>query len=142
MTTVKQLLDTKGHDICAIHPEATVLDALKAFVNNNVGSLMVMEDDKLVGLVTERMYARNVFLKGKHSPTTLVRDIMETEVVYADPENTVPECMAIMTDKKIRHLPVMENGKVLGLISIGDLVQSTISDQKFTIEQLEHYIRG
>ena len=142
MTTVEQLLEHKGRDVWTIAPDATVLDAIKEFVNRNVGSLVVMEDDRIVGIFTERQYARNVFLKGKASPTTTVRDVMATDVVYVSPEQTVPECMAIMTDKKYRHLPVMKDDKVVGMVSIGDLVESTISDQKFTIEQLEHYIRS
>ena len=142
MTTVEQLLNRKGHDVYAINPEATVLEAIKEFVEKNVGSLVVMDNDQLVGIFTERLYARNVFLKGKHSPSTTVRDVMETEVAYVAPEHTIPECMAIMTEKKYRHLPVLEDGNVIGMVSIGDLVESTISEQKFTIEQLEHYIRS
>ena len=142
MPTVEQLLEHKGRDVWTIGPEATVLDAIREFVDKNVGALAVMEGDRLVGLVTERMYARNVYLKGKSSPTTLVRDIMDTEVAYVTPEQTVPECMALMTEKRHRHLPVIADEKVVGMVSIGDLVESTISEQKFTIEQLEHYIRS
>jgi len=142
MTTVEQVLEHKGRDVWTIAPTATVLDAIKEFVNRNIGSLAVMEDGKLVGIFTERQYARNVFLKGKHSPTTTVRDVMASEVAYVTPEQTVPECMAIMIDKRYRHLPVMVGEKVVGMVSIGDLVESTISEQKFTIEQLEHYIRS
>jgi len=142
MTTVEQLLEHKGRDVWSIAPDATVLDAIREFVNRNVGSLVVMEDDRIVGIFTERQYARNVFLQGKASPTTKVRDVMATDVAYVSPEQTVPECMAIMTDKKYRHLPVLKDDKVVGMVSIGDLVESTISDQKFIIEQLEHYIRS
>lgn len=142
MTTVEQLLEHKGREVWSIAPDAFVLDALKEFVNRNVGSLVVMEDDRIVGIFTERHYARNVFLKGKASPTTKVRDVMATDVAYVSPEQTVPECMAIMTDKKYRHLPVMKDDRVVGMVSIGDLVESTISNQKFIIEQLEHYIRS
>jgi len=142
MTTVEQLLEHKGREVWTITPDATVLDAIKEFVNRNVGSLLVMEDDRIVGIFTERQYARNVFLKGKASPTTTVRDVMATDVAYVSPDQTVPECMAIMTDKRYRHLPVLKDDKVVGMVSIGDLVESTISDQKFTIEQLEHYIRS
>ncbi len=142
MTTVEQLLAHKGRDVLTIDPEATVLDAIREFVDKNVGSLVVMEDGKLVGIFTERQYARNVFLKGKSSPTTTVREVMETNVAYVGPEHTVPECMAIMTEKRYRHLPVIEGDEVVGMVSIGDLVESTISEQKFTIEQLEHYIRS
>ncbi len=142
MTTVEQLLEHKGRDVWTIDPDATVLDAIREFVNRNVGSLVVMEDGKLIGIFTERQYARNVYLQGKASPTTTVREVMETDVAYVEPERTVPECMAIMTEKRYRHLPVMVGDKVVGMVSIGDLVESTISDQKFTIEQLERYIRS
>ena len=95
---------------------------------------------KPIGIITERHYARNVFLKGRASPSTLVRDIMETQVLYARPDQTADECMAVMSDKRVRHLPVMDQGKIIGIISIGDLVKNVIDDQKFTIEQLTHYI--
>jgi CBS domain-containing protein len=109
---------------------------------NDIGSLVVMDGEKLVGIITERHYARNVVLKGKASPTTPVRDIMERRVICARPEQTVEQCMALMTDKRVRHLPVLEGKKVTGIVSIGDLVKSIIGDQKFIIEQLEHYIHG
>jgi len=142
MATVRQVLDAKGHDISAIGPESTVYDAIKKMADNNIGSLVVVDDEKIVGIVTERHYARNVFLKGKASPTTLVKDIMSTRVICAWPDQSVEECMAVMTDKAVRHLPVLENKHLVGLVSIGDLVKSIISDQKFTIEQLERYIGG
>jgi CBS domain-containing protein len=140
MTTVKQLLDYKGPEVLSIHPDATVFDAIKKMADKNVGSLVVMDDDKLIGIITERHYARNIVLAGRASSATPVRTIMETSVVYATPEQTVEECMAVMTDKKIRHLPVIQNGRLIGIISIGDLVQAIISHQQFTIEQLEFYI--
>ncbi|WP_424031979.1 CBS domain-containing protein [Methylocella sp.] len=140
MTTVKQLLDQKGREVLSIHPDATVFDAIKKMADKNVGSLVVLEDDKLVGIITERHYARKVVLEGRASPATPVRTIMETSVIYAKPQQSVEECMAVMTDKKIRHLPVIENGRLIGIISIGDLVQAIISHQQFTIEQLEFYI--
>lgn len=142
MRTVQQLLDEKGGDILSVHPDESVYDAIQKLANANIGSLMVVEDDRPVGIFTERDYARNVILKGKSSPTTPVRDIMTTRVVYAQPEQTVEECMAVMTDKHIRHLPVLDGEKLIGMISIGDLVKSIIAEQKFTIEQLEHFIRG
>ncbi len=142
MTTVKQLLEHKGRDVWTIDPDATVLDAIQKFADKNIGSLVILEAGKLVGIFTERQYARNVFLKGKTSTTTTVREVMETDVAYVTPERTVPECMAIMTEKRYRHLPVMVGDEVVGMVSIGDLVESTISEQKFTIEQLERYIRG
>jgi len=140
MATVKQLLDQKGHEVLSIGPDNSVFDAIKKMADNNVGSLVVLEGEKLVGIITERHYARNVFLKGRSSPETTVRDIMSTHVVCARPEQLVEECMAVMTDKAVRHLPVLENKKIVGVVSIGDLVKSIISDQKFVIEQLEHYI--
>jgi CBS domain-containing protein len=108
--------------------------------DNDVGSLVVTEGEKLVGIITERHYARNVFLKGKSSPETTVGEIMSTHVVCARPEQSVEECMAVMTDKAVRHLPVLERKQLIGIVSIGDLIKNIISDQKFVIEQLEHYI--
>ena len=142
MRTVQQLLDEKGHDIQSVHPDESVFDAVQKLANANIGSLIVVEDDRPVGIFTERDYARNVVLKGKSSPTTPVRDIMTTRVIFVKPEQTVDECMAIMTDKHIRHLPVLDGEKLVGMISIGDLVKSIIEDQKFTIEQLEQFIQG
>ncbi len=142
MRTVKQLLDEKGHDIQSIHPDDSVFDAIQKLANANIGSLIVVEDDRPVGIFTERDYARNVVLKGKSSPTTKVRDIMTTRVIFVQPEQTVEHCMAIMTDKHIRHLPVLRDEKLIGMISIGDLVKSIIADQKHTIEQLEQFIHG
>ena len=142
MATVRQILHAKGHDVATIDPDATVYNAIKKLADENIGSLVVMDDEKIVGIVTERDYARNVILKGKASPTTLVKDIMSTRVVCVGPEQSVEECMAVMTDKAIRHLPVLENKQLVGMVSIGDLVKSIIGDQKFIIEQLERYIGG
>jgi CBS domain-containing protein len=142
MTTIRQLLREKGDKIHSVAPNNTVYDAIRIMADENIGSLIVMEDDKIVGIITERHYARNVALKGRASPLTRVGDIMEHRVLYAQPDQSVEECMAIMTDKRVRHLPVVEQGKGIGLISIGDLVKSIISDQKFVIDQLEHFIRG
>lgn len=142
MATVRQILDAKGHDVATVGPDDTVYDAIKKMADKNIGSLVVMDGEKIIGIITERHYARNVFLKGKTSPNTLVKDIMSTRVICAWPEQSVEECMAVMTDKSVRHLPVLENKHLVGLISIGDLVKSIISDQKFTIEQLERYIGG
>ena len=142
MRTVRQLLDEKGHNIESVHPDDSVFDAVQKLANANIGSLIVVEDGRPVGIFTERDYARNVILKGKASPTTPVRDIMTTRVIYVQPEQTVEECMAIMTDKHIRHLPVLEGENLVGMISIGDLVKSIIADQKYTIEQLEQFIQG
>lgn len=140
MATVRQLLNEKGHDVITVGTGETVFDAIRKMAEKNVGSLVVCEGPKPVGIVTERHYARNVFLKGRASPSTLVRDIMETQVLFARPDQTVNECMAVMSDKKVRHLPVIDQGKLIGIISIGDLVKNIISDQKFTIEQLTHFI--
>ena len=142
MTTVKHVLDQKGHHVHFIHPDASVFDALKMMAENNIGSLVVLEDGKLVGVITERHYAREIVLKGRTSPGTLVRDIMSTKVIYARPDQSVEECMAVMTAKAVRHLPVLEGGRLVGIVSIGDMVKSVIDDQKFIIEQLEHFIHG
>ena len=142
MTTVKHVLDQKGHHVHFIHPDASVFDALKMMAENNIGSLVVLEDGKLVGVITERHYAREIVLKGRTSPGTLVRDIMSTKVICARPDQSVEECMAVMTARAVRHLPVLEGGRLVGIVSIGDMVKSVISDQKFIIEQLEHFIHG
>lgn len=142
MTTVRQLLDQKGRKIWSIHPDATVFDAVAKMAEKDVGSLVVMDGDELVGIITERHYARNVVLKGKASPAMPVREIMERHVIIARSEESVEQCMAVMTEKRIRHLPVFEGEKPIGIVSIGDLVKSIIGDQKFTIDQLEHYVRG
>ncbi len=140
MTKISSLLREKGHDVLSVSPDDTVFDAIKIMSDRDVGALVVMEGDRLVGIVTERHYARNVILKGRSSPETKVRKIMSKHVVCARPEQTVEECMAVMTDKAVRHLPVLDKKKLVGIVSIGDLVKSIISDQNFTIEQLEHYI--
>ena len=142
MRTVQQLLDTKGQDIYCVHPDDMVLDALKIMEKENIGSVLVEEGDMLVGIFTERHYARNVFLKGRASPKTPIWEVMKTEVICVQPEQTIEACMALMTEKRVRHLPVLRDGQLLGVISIGDIVKSIISEQQFTIEQLEHYITG
>ena len=142
MTTIRQLLDQKGRTVWSIHPDATVFDAVAKMAEKDIGSLVVMDGEKLVGIITERHYSRNVVLKGRTSPATPVRDIMETHVFFATPEQSVEQCMAVMTDKRVRHLPVLEGEKLIGIISIGDLVKSIIGDQKFMIEQLVHYIQS
>lgn len=142
MTTVQQLLNEKGHDVLSIHPDDSVFDAIQLMAKENVGALVVMENDRPVGIFTERHYARSVFLKGKSSPKTRTREIMTTDVVCTRPEQTVEECMAVMTSKRVRHLPVLYEARLVGIVSIGDLVKSIIEDQNFAIEQLEHYIRG
>ncbi|MDH3662108.1 MAG: CBS domain-containing protein [Alphaproteobacteria bacterium] len=142
MTTVRQLLDDKGHDVWSIHPDSSVFDAIQLMASKDVGALVVVEDDRPVGIFTERHYARNVILKGKSSPKTRTRDIMTTDVICARLEQTVEQCMAVMTDKRVRHLPVLDQKRLVGIVSIGDLVKSIIADQNFAIEQLEHYILG
>jgi CBS domain-containing protein len=142
MKLVKHLLDAKGRHIISISPDASVLEAIKIMADKNVGSLVVMEDDKLAGIVTERDYARKVIVKGRSSESTHVAEIMTTNVVTTSSAETVDRCMALMTEMRIRHLPVLEDNRVIAMISIGDLVQAIIADQKEEIEQLEHYISG
>ncbi len=142
MTTIRQLLGKKGHEVFSVGAEETVYDTIQKMADRNVGALLVMEGERLVGIVTERHYARNVILKGHTSPTTPVREIMERNVLFVRPDQTVEEAMAIMTDRMVRHLPVMESGAVIGIVSIGDLVKDTISDQTFVIEQLVNFIHG
>jgi CBS domain-containing protein len=142
MTTVQQLLAQKGRTVLSVSPEDTVLVAIKKMADENVGSLVVLEEGKLVGIITERDYARNVFLKGRSSPQTRVGEIMERNVIYVRPSQSVEECMALMNDKRVRHLPVIDGGTLLGIVSIGDLVKSIIRDREFVIKQLEHYIHG
>jgi CBS domain-containing protein len=140
--TVKHLLEQKGQSLWTIDPDATVLDALAKMAEKDIGSLLVMDGEKLIGIITERHYSRNVVLKGKRSPTTLVSEIMERNVVHVRPEQSVEKCMALMTDKRVRHLPVLEDKRAIGIVSIGDILKSIISKQKFVIDELEHYIRG
>ena len=140
--TVKHLLEHKGRNLWSIDPDATVLDAVAKMAEKDIGSLVVMDGEKLIGIITERHYSRNVILKGKASPTTLVRDIMERNVIHVQPEQSVELCMALMTDKRVRHLPVLEGTKVIGIVSIGDLLKFVISKQEFVIDQLGHYIQG
>ncbi len=142
MTTLKILLDGKGHDVWSVHPDDTVLDAIKVLAKKNIGALIVIEDDKPVGIFTERDYARNVYLKGRSSLETAVRDIMVAPIICATPDYTIKECMAVMTAKRFRHLPVIDGDELVGMVSIGDLVKSVIADQQFAIEQLEQYIFG
>lgn len=142
MKLVNQLLDSKGHDVLSIAPSASVLDAIKLMAEKGVGALIVMDGDAMTGIVTERDYARKVILKGRSSDETPVSDIMSTGVISTSLDQTVNSCMSVMTDKRIRHLPVVEGNKVTGLVSIGDLVKAIIADQQEEIEQLEHYISG
>jgi len=142
MSTVRDILAKKGTTVHHIAPTASVLDALKVMASRNVGALVVLDGDHLAGIITERDYARKIMLMGRASPTTPVSEIMSRRVICARLEQTVSECMAVMTARSVRHLPVLKEKKIVGLVSIGDLVKSIIEDQQFVIEQLEHYIRG
>jgi CBS domain-containing protein len=142
MTTVKQLLDIKGNKIFSIAPNDSVYAAIERMSENNIGVLLVLENEKLVGILSERDYARKVVLKGKSSKNTLIREIMTPDVLCVSPETTVDECLALLTESRVRHLPVMDGGKLMGIVSIGDLVKQIISDKDFTIQQLEHYIHS
>lgn len=142
MKLVKQLLEAKGHDVLSISPDASVLDAVRLMAQKGVGALTVMEGSTLVGVVTERDYARKVILKGRASDTTTIREIMTSEVITTTGDESVEKCMNTMTDGRMRHLPVVDNGDVVGIISIGDLVKAVIADQKEEIEHLEQYIRS
>lgn len=142
MKTVTHLLHGKGRDIWSIRPDASVYDALRLMADKEVGALLVLDSGRLVGIISERDYARKVILKGKSSLETPVRDIMTPKVICVRPEQTMEECMALMTDKHVRHLPVVVGDEVVGVISIGDLVKAVIEQKDFMIRQLENYITG
>ncbi|MGW8319302.1 MAG: CBS domain-containing protein [Candidatus Promineifilaceae bacterium] len=142
MTFIRQLLEKKGYDVWSISPEASVYDALLILADKNIGALLVLDEGELVGILSERDYARKVALHGKTSMKTPVREIMTERVFAVRPRNTVEEAMALMTEKHIRHLPVVEEDEIVGVISIGDLVKSIIAEQEFMIQQLESYISG
>lgn len=140
MKTVREILEKKGNDVFSISPHATVFDALKMMADRDVGALLVIEDGKLVGILSERDYARRIILLDRASKTTSVGELMTRDVLYVSPDKTVEDCMVIMASKHIRHLPVMENDRLMGIISSTDVVRNIISDQKSTIEALERYI--
>jgi len=140
MKTVRDILKVKGPNVWCVEAGSTVFEALGLMAEKEVGALVVMDGARLAGIISERDYARKIVLLGRTSPNTLVKEIMTSHVAYTHLEQSIEECMAIMTDKRIRHLPVIEEGKLVGIISIGDLVKSIIADQKFIIEQLERYI--
>jgi CBS domain-containing protein len=140
--TISEILNHKGTQVWSISPEATVFDAIQLMADKNIGALLVTEGEKLVGILTERDYTRKVALKGKVSKQTAVKEILSGQVVHVTPDHTVEECMRLMTDHRVRHLPVLEGARILGIVSIGDLVNWIISAQTTTIEQLQTYISG
>jgi CBS domain-containing protein len=142
MYTVHQLLQAKGNHVWSIEPDATVYQALQSMAEKNVGAMLVVQGGKLVGIFSERDYARKVILQGKSSKTTSVGEVMTREVLYISPDDTIENCMALMTAKRTRHLPVLEHGELVGLVSIGDVVKEIIRDREFTIRELERYITG
>ncbi len=143
MKTVRQLLDAKGYETLSVTPETNVFDALTIMAQKHVGALVVIDDSgHLAGIFSERDYAREVALKGKTSRTTKISEVMSTQVITVTPDQLTDECMELMSGKRIRHLPVVENERVIGILSIGDLVKETIAYQQFLIQQLESYIQG
>jgi len=139
---VRQILDTKGSEVWTITKEATVYEALQLLAEKGIGALLVVEQDKPVGIFSERDYARKVFLLGKSSKETRVEQVMHEKVIYVRPDQVLEECMALMTHKHIRHLPVMEDDKLVGVISIGDVVKAMIDEKEFVIEQLVKYVQA
>lgn len=142
MNFVADILKAKGRDVWTVKSDSTVYDALQEMADRNIGALLVVEDDKLVGIFSERDYARKVILHGKASKDTLVKEIMSPEVFWVRPDQTITVCMELMTNKRVRHLPVLDQGRLVGVISIGDVVKAIISEQEFAIQQLEQYITG
>jgi CBS domain-containing protein len=142
MTTVRSVLQSKGSDIWSTAPDTLVFDALKLMSEKNVGALLVMEGNQLIGIFSERDYARKVVLKGESSHNIAIRNVMTSGVISVTPDQSIEDCMALMTGKHIRHLPVLENSKLVGMISIGDVVKAIISQHEDTIKQLENYITG
>ena len=142
MHFVTELLQAKGHEVWSVTPDTSVYDSLKLMADKNVGALLVLDADKVVGVFSERDYARKVILEGKSSKKLSVEEIMSAEVVSVNPSQSIDECMALMTNKRIRHLPVLEGNRLVGIISIGDVVKATISEREVTITHLENYIRA
>jgi CBS domain-containing protein len=142
MMTVKDILQTKGQDVLSITPEATVYEALKLMADKNVGALIVLDGENVAGIISERDYARKVILHGKSSREMQVGEIMTSKVYYMRPEQNLQECMAQMTDRHVRHLPILEEGRLVGIISIGDVVKAIIAEHESTIKLLENYITG
>jgi CBS domain-containing protein len=142
MRRIKRILETKGHDIWSIEPSATVYEAVHLLAEKKIGALLVMKKDQLVGIFSERDYARQIILKDRSSEATRVEEIMTNKVVHVQPNDEIVDCMALMTEHRIRHLPVIDKKKVVGMISIGDLVRAVIAEQQSTINDLEKYISG
>ena len=142
MKTVRDILRVKGSDIFTTTPDGTVYDALQQMADKNIGSLLVLEEQRIVGLISERDYSRKTILKGRFSKETAVREIMTTDVITVGPEQDLEACMELFTDKHVRHLPVIENDEVIGIVSIGDVVKGVIDDKEFLIREQEKYIKG
>ena len=142
MKSVRQLLQGKGYEVASIEPDKSVYDAMQLMAAKNIGALLVLEAGKLIGIITERDYSRKVHLLDKSMRDIPVKDIMTTQVAYVNPDYSTEDCMALVTEMRVRHLPVLENDQVIGIISIGDLVKDAISDREFVIHQLERYIYG
>ena len=142
MTTIRKILQSKPSEICSVAPQTTVFEALKTMADKNIGALLVLEGGEIKGIFSERDYARKVVLVGKSSKDIPVSDIMTSRVAYLGPDQTPQDCMALMTDKRIRHIPILEDDKLIGIVSIGDVVKAIISEQEFQIQQLETYITG
>jgi len=142
MRSVQDILNSKGSEVWSVKPDDIIFDAIQLMADKNIGALLVMEEDKLIGIVTERDYARKVVLEGKSSREASINEVMTTKVLCVSPQRTINECMALMTEKRIRHLPVVDQKQVVGFLSIGDLVKAVISEQKILIDQLQNYISG
>ncbi len=142
ISTVEEILQHKGREVYTIGPRATVFNALKIMAEKDIGALVVLQDDQLVGIISERDYARKIVLRGKASVNTAVKDIMTEKVYYVTPKTTIQECQTLLTEKSVRHLPVLDDGKLVGLISIGDVVKAIIDEQESTITHLSDYITG
>jgi CBS domain-containing protein len=142
MKTVAELLRVKPSRVISVRPEQTVLEAIKILAQENIGAAIVMSGERIAGIISERDYTRKVVLKGRSSDTTKVEEIMTPNVIVVSPRTKTRECMQLMTEKNFRHLPVVEEGRCIGMVSIRDIVSDIIADQDFTIEQLEHYISG
>jgi len=142
MNTIQELLNNKGSEIFSVQIDAPVIEALHLLAEKSIGALIVLEGERLAGILSERDYARRVILQGRTSSDTKVKEIMTSHVVCARPDQKIEECLAIMSEKRVRHLPILENKQLAGMVSIGDLVKAIIAEQKFQIEQMEHYISG